>query len=1053
MLLAFCFILKGLGKILEYRFGENFGEIFFDFAGNGQFGVNGEDVGSRNKNTVPTDRGAYFSVGDSRVTLPTNELVSSNPYPAAFSIVFWGLFEDFTYFIFSRSSSTNFIKIRRNTINNQLSLHILTPLYDSTELSASTNALPPGKHYVDKWMLVSLIVSTSITLTTNTKLQISFTPSASYSESGNYNTFIGYPDLATGLVGFIWNYIFLNTTLVISEFISLTATSACLVPGCSSCNPAIVYLGATGCLPIEKSISIDSQGNTCNQCSYGCIGTLCLSCEKCLIHTCQVENNIVLCQCGESASPSETYCGCTSDSFYFLNSCQNCYSDCLTCTKEFECDTCISNNSKIVSIGCECIDLYYNTTSLTTVDACIPCNNLCKTCDKFGNCLTCYSTNALASNQCLCNEGYYATGTSCSLCYTECATCTSFNNCTLCKDLNALPNNFGCSCISGYGSTGQITFNGACVKCHEDCVDCRVLNICLTCNDPNAYPVEIGCSCNDGFFLFNGICTSCPSDCKFCNETSCTSCWDNNAEVDGNKCYCPDGFFQLDEAEITGCGMCNNDCLTCEDSRSCIECRVVGALPADVGCTCQEFYYNNGIQCAACLNWNYDEKKCIFCMSNEYFQNNQCVMCPYLCASCSVNECHSCVENAEIYNSICVCKYLYTGVSSCYPTKFFMTPSIDLHNNIILTFTQDLKNPLLITDISLTISQISFKSTFSQWSTRQYSFKITYFSPIISNKSASLSFLTTITSILNETLEITAYSIPLTLQNITKSQLQPKYQSQASTSVIVLSSLSLILTIINFNPVSLWSFLNALQLLIYMRLSSIYIPPKLNSVLSAFSSLSIFPNIFKWFIEPESSDIISQKFQEFGFASTNFFLNAGDMISALIFILVNMGIFMVLDRIKRFRPFSIKIISNFIESSLAKFRYSTYLRFYIQSYIKLAVCSLFGIITMSISTSLQMFNFILCLAVFGFIVLTPLFTLCFIRANREQLKVHEEGLFQKFGSLFYEFCNDHGLFTSLFYFFFFMRRLVFLCILFAFEAYPLPQTIMNFVLSTAVIFT
>lgn len=111
-------------KLLEYRFGLNFGQVFFDYSGNSNLGVNGISSGSTIEDSIATDRGAYFGVGNYRVTLPSNDQSPSVKLRSGFSILFWGIYEDYTYTLFHRSNGVDVVSINRYAIGSQISLSI-----------------------------------------------------------------------------------------------------------------------------------------------------------------------------------------------------------------------------------------------------------------------------------------------------------------------------------------------------------------------------------------------------------------------------------------------------------------------------------------------------------------------------------------------------------------------------------------------------------------------------------------------------------------------------------------------------------------------------------------------------------------------------------------------------------------------------------------------------------------------------------------------------------------------------------------------------------------
>jgi hypothetical protein len=81
-------------QLVHYKFGSNFGQIFFDYSGSGNHGQNGQSIDSDSCDTIPFDRGAYFSaVNNKYILLPPNDIKSTPFYlMSSFSIIIWAYF-------------------------------------------------------------------------------------------------------------------------------------------------------------------------------------------------------------------------------------------------------------------------------------------------------------------------------------------------------------------------------------------------------------------------------------------------------------------------------------------------------------------------------------------------------------------------------------------------------------------------------------------------------------------------------------------------------------------------------------------------------------------------------------------------------------------------------------------------------------------------------------------------------------------------------------------------------------------------------------------------
>ena len=128
------------GYLLSHRFSENFGEVFYDYSEHQRSSVNGESKLTSKRNVISTDRGVYFPLTDSTITLPPNEVSNSFPLPSTFSVVFWALVEDYTFYFLTFRSSAEVISIRRLAINQNLSIRIKTPTFDSSDQLTSTSS-------------------------------------------------------------------------------------------------------------------------------------------------------------------------------------------------------------------------------------------------------------------------------------------------------------------------------------------------------------------------------------------------------------------------------------------------------------------------------------------------------------------------------------------------------------------------------------------------------------------------------------------------------------------------------------------------------------------------------------------------------------------------------------------------------------------------------------------------------------------------------------------------------------------------------------------------
>ena len=148
MLGVFLVVLVGVrgSDLMKYKFHQNFGEVFYDYAGNYLFSVNGKSSLDSLRNTIGTDRGAYFPEGNSVITLPPNGVSGSFEFPQVFSVVFWVLVKDYTFYCFYCKSSSGLLYVRRYSIGSKLAVYLETGSFVVNEQFSSFDSFSHGNY-------------------------------------------------------------------------------------------------------------------------------------------------------------------------------------------------------------------------------------------------------------------------------------------------------------------------------------------------------------------------------------------------------------------------------------------------------------------------------------------------------------------------------------------------------------------------------------------------------------------------------------------------------------------------------------------------------------------------------------------------------------------------------------------------------------------------------------------------------------------------------------------------------------------------------------------
>ncbi|OMJ80295.1 hypothetical protein SteCoe_19502 [Stentor coeruleus] len=670
-------------KIVDYRFGYNFGQVFHDYSLSNNDAVNGDSTSTTTNDIISTDRGAYFSgINGQRITLPPNSQQSLGiSLGSKFYICMWVCIEDsgndyLTYRV--KSDNSHYLFIYRQSLSDILKAEVKFSGCSSGTLLAKAGAFPASV-----WVFIVLSIDElSAYVYINDVKEITFTFTSTYSETGTFSHYIGYTD--TSPVALFWNYlIYIDESYSTSVFTISTYTPGnCLVNTCpTSCTPGIIWNGNSYCISVSIISTSSGDGTSCSGCTGGCNSSgICFDCDY--ASSCDVSTGVVM-EINSDGSLS-TYTPCKDGEYLDISGdCQSCMSYCKTCDNGTSCASCISTNAYPNDSGeCICKDGTY-ASDLTLISGCMSCDSECLTC--YGSssvCLTCTAIKATVdiSGKCICNDGTYeddlTISSGCIDCNLGCATCEKFNtgsNCLTCYSLDAMAVSDGnCYCHDGYYAK-DLTQEIGCEVCNAQCATCtdRADN-CRFCITGWAYPDDNGvCYCGVGLYTYDLTisdgCLPCMTQCLSCNNANtCIECTDPSALIDVNGlCYCPNDF-NIDN----GCLDCHDDCDTCSVPSLCLTCSDPNAFPSLIsGCDCKIYYYKSLLNlcepchesCSLCI----EADKCLACKSeNAMLNSNQVCQCKdgyydadynlgYNClpcdSSCSIcnneNTCLECIEN------------------------------------------------------------------------------------------------------------------------------------------------------------------------------------------------------------------------------------------------------------------------------------------------------------------------------------------------------------------------------------------------------------------------
>ena len=387
------------------------------------------------------------------------------------------------------------------------------------------------------------------------------------------------------------------------------------------------------------------------------------------------------------------------------------------------------------------------------------------------------------------------------------------------------------------------------------------------------------------------------------------------------------------------CSLCNDNlCYSCIDysSTGCTKCtaHAVGITQ----CKCSPPSLLDSIN-----------SLCVICTSSQYYNGTTCVDCPSLCATCNSNTCLTCVDNASLTNKLCNCNLGYFGTTYCDYSTLYANMTISSANDISLRFSEDLRNNLQSSDISITAC-IPMTFTMEKLSNAEYYISTLFTETVPGSCTTTLTFLIpdNIISIENGIIENITLSGFL-YKGVTELAVKTSKVTAAATTSAAVTTTTIVTTtsvsIMNPNPACLWSFINTIQMLCFIDMSNIPLPPKFEGTLQGLKKYNMFPNFFSYFVPSNGGDVPYKKAYDFGYKTNLLLLNSGNYMSLFLCMMIFFFIVLALSKFTHVKPFSIPFIKKQIDNTLANYKYGAFIRFWITCYLEIFAAAIIAVLT------------------------------------------------------------------------------------------------------------
>lgn len=403
------------------------------------------------------------------------------------------------------------------------------------------------------------------------------------------------------------------------------------------------------------------------------------------------------------------------------------------------------------------------------------------------------------------------------------------------------------------------------------------------------------------------------------------------------------------------CDSCPAECtLGCKDSKTC-------ALCADDHCTACETL--NQELCTECESpFIVFEKKCESCNSSSYYDQltKTCKQCSGLCSTCeSELTCTSCKNDSSLTKAnLCSCNLGFSEIENeCFHNLFTLIITTYMNNTLKLAFKENLSTELKNSQISITASNLSSFNV-KQIDQANYQIALEFSQDVKKGSKATVKFKGLIVSNHNSLLDHYEYQANLfetkVLEN--KNKLKQEVDTAKSTAekgIIIGGSVTATTSLINGDLRSIFTFLNVAEMFYSVLFFDMEIYPSLNEFLIGLRIHSKVPNFFQLIVNEDNGVKLPEIYNKYGFKTNLIFINCGVQFT---FLFTFFGLFTLLIFLNK-----IKIIKAKLESVLNHFKYSVFLRIWVQSYFDVLNASRLGIKYSTFDNITQIANFLFCI--------------------------------------------------------------------------------------------
>jgi hypothetical protein len=274
-----------------------------------------------------------------------------------------------------------------------------------------------------------------------------------------------------------------------------------------------------------------------------------------------------------------------------------------------------------------------------------------------------------------------------------------------------------------------------------------------------------------------------------------------------------------------------------------------------------------------------------------------------------------------------------------------------------LVFSEKLLKSLEKSDVEVRVDSSKVDYELEKYDMKNFLIKVSTKS-LENRKKLNVTILTRIYSINFSLLANTSFSQDIYLSDSQKAELELAKKAEiskemASTGATTGTSLALGISLLNFDPSSLFDFLNTAEIFYSVYLYNLELNPILGEFLLGLRIQKKIPNIFEYFFSGYETETISKKYSKFGYRSCFSLLNVGVQISTL-FVLLSFWFLVYL-------AYRNQKIRKKIKGVFRSFTFGVFLRFWIQSYLEIFTACIVDLRFNPLKSGVDVFEFVMAL--------------------------------------------------------------------------------------------